>query len=199
MRYVVTITDNIGQSNMPFHEFACFRKSHFFNEIQVVFVMGKENNDSLIPSGLDVRHVGTNLRVIKYEVKKVLSEVRKSNATVIFHVHEAKSVIRLFLASGAPIMKKTIFTVHSTFSGYPFKNKVMALVASFMSNVVTCVSNTSYAHFPTIVKRIKKNRVIAVQNGVDIERIKRIKSEKADAPMDVTLLGRVKEVKLLQP
>ena len=29
MRYVVTITDNIGQSNMPFHEFACYRHSHF--------------------------------------------------------------------------------------------------------------------------------------------------------------------------
>ena len=173
MRYVVTITDNIGQSNMPFHEFACYRHSHCDDEHQVVFVMGNENNDSQIPDGLDVRHVGTSIPNIKRETKKVLLEARSCGATIVFHIHEAKSVIRLFLGMGLKLKRNTLFTVHSTYFGYPIKNKVMAYCAALLTKVVTCVSETSYTYFPKFLKRIKGNDVIAVQNGVDIERIDR--------------------------
>lgn len=197
MRYVITITDNIGQSNMPFHEFACYRYSHFSDEHQVVFVMGNEHNDSQIPTGLDVRHVGTSLPKIRKEICNVLLEAKTINATVVFHVHEAKSVIRLFLCMGLKLRKRMIYTVHSTFSGYHLKNKVMAYCASFLTNKVTCVSETSYEHFPRSIKNIKKENVVAVQNGVDIERINRVSVDNDDAQNSSTLLTLIYTARLI--
>ena len=197
MRYVVTITDNIGQSNMPFHEFACYRHSHFTDEHQVVFVMGNEHNDSQIPTGLDVRHVGTSLSKIRKEIDNVLLEAKSADATLVFHVHEAKSVIRLFLCMGLKLRKRTIYTVHSTFSGYHLKNKIMAYVAAFLTNRVTCVSETSYEHFPRSIKNIKKEKVVAVQNGVDIERINKVSVESDDAQNSSTLLTLIYTARLI--
>ena len=197
MRYVVTITDNIGQTNMPFHEFACYRHSHFEDEHQVVFVVGNENNDSKIPAELDVRHVGTGLSKIRKEINNVLIEAKNAGATVVFHVHEAKSVIRLFLCMGLKLRKRTIYTVHSTFSGYHLKNKLMAYCASFLANIVTCVSTTSYEHFPRSIKNIKKEKVVAVQNGVDIERIDKVSIENDDAQNSSTLLTLIYTARLI--
>lgn len=197
MRYVVTITDNIGQSNMPFHEFACYRYSHLNNEHQIVFVMGNEKNDSKIPDGLDVRHVGTSLVAIKNETNRVLAEAKADDATVVFHVHEAKSVIRLILCMGFKLRSKIVYTVHSTYSGYPTKNKVMAYIAAVLSSVVICVSETSYESFPKSLKNNKAIKVLPVQNGVDIERIDRVKSIEWDNTEDSGLITLVYTARLI--
>lgn len=72
---------------------------------------------------------------------------------------------------GTGFRKKALFTVHSTFSGYKIHNKFLSFINTLLAQRTTCVSNTSYQDYPKLIKRIKGERIQALQNGVDTERI----------------------------
>ena len=101
----------------------------------------------------------------------------------MIHIHQVQSGFLSEMAMlGTGFRKKTLFTVHSTFSGYKFHNKFLSFVNALFAFRITCVSNTSFQDYPKLIKRIKGNRILAIQNGVDIERIDEVSSvENIDA------------------
>ena len=90
---------------------------------------------------------------------------------MVFHIHEAKSVLFFTLAMGLQYRNRIVYTLHSTFTNYPLHNKLFSVLASMLSGRVVCVSETSYRHYPVLLKKLLKNRVLPIQNGVDCERI----------------------------
>ena len=78
---------------------------------------------------------------------------------------------------GTGFRKKTIFTVHSTFSGYALHNKIQSYFNGVMARYVACVSEASYAKYPKSLKQKKVDQIFAIRNGVDVDRIDGVLSE----------------------
>lgn len=168
-RYLVTITDNIAPTSMPYNEFVLYRKNHVTDEKQIVILLFKTkvNENESVPEDLELHCIGNDYRKLRRVVEDVFKRAIIEGAKVVFHIHEAKSVLLFNAATGFKYKDQIVYTLHSTYKNYPFHNKVFAQFASRQCGQVVCVSKTSYKYYPD---RLKK-RACCIQNGVDTERI----------------------------
>lgn len=174
MRTLITILDGITQTSMPFNEFVLYRASHMKHEKQVLICLcGRRNlSEFNIPDSLDIRFAGRKISRIRKVIKQAVKEAEDRGDHYAVHLHQVQSGFLAQIAMiGTGMRKKTLFTVHSTFSGYQFHNKFLSFTNALFANRITCVSNTSYNDYPKIIRNIKKDRITALQNGVDTERI----------------------------
>lgn len=168
-RYLVTITDNIAPTSMPYNEFVLYRRGHKPEEKQIVVLLFKTkvNVYESVPEDLELHCVGKDRRKLRNVVANVVTGAKRDNAKLVFHIHEAKSVLLFNLATGGKYRRQIVYTLHSTYKNYPFHNKLFAQLASRQCGQVVCVSKTSFKYYPKTLKR----RACYIQNGVDTERI----------------------------
>ena len=69
---------------------------------------------------------------------------------------------------------QTVFTVHDSYPNYKLRNRLLLLPVFALFRKIACCSNASYESFPAIYKWLAGNRLCAVQNGLDIERVDRV-------------------------
>ena len=175
MRSVITILDNTTETSMPFNEFVLYRANHYPDEKQILIICGPKGNlpKVEIPDSLEIKYVGRQLGNIRKTINETIKNL--GNTPYVIHMHQVQSGFLAEMAMlGTGFRKKALFTVHSTFSGYKLHNKFLSFLNVLLAQRTTCVSNTSYQDYPGLIKRIKGNRIQAVQNGVDTERIDRI-------------------------
>lgn len=166
---IVTITDGISPTSMPFNEFMLYRLDKYPNEKQVfiqVFEKGVDKNVKM-PETVDFYSLGMNLPSLLRTIKKI----EKQYDVKAYHIHEGKSVILFSVATLLTRRSKTIYTLHSTYKNYPFHNKLFSFCASFLAKKVVCVSETSYKYYPKTLKMIRGKNAMSIQNGVDTDRI----------------------------
>lgn len=174
MNTLITILDGITETSMPFNEFVLYRANHFKDENQILIICGpkKELPKVTVPENLEIVYAGRNLFRIR---KTILSQIKGCNDRHDFyaiHLHQNKSSVLSQIAMiGTGFSRKTVFTIHSTFTGYKLHNKIQSYISGLFAHNVTCVSKASYAAYPSSLKRIKGSRVLPLQNGVDIERV----------------------------
>lgn len=174
MRAIITILDNTTETSMPFNEFVLYRANHYSDEKQILIICGKKGElpKVEIPKNLKILYAGRKLPKIRKTIRSVIAKCKEQNIPYVIHMHQVQSG---FLAEtamlGTGFRKKALFTVHSTFSGYKFHNKFLSFYNTLLAGRITCVSNASYADYPKLIKGIKKDRIRALQNGVDTERI----------------------------
>lgn len=174
MNALITILDGITETSMPFNEFVLYRARHYPNEKQILIVCGERRDPPkvAIPNNLEIHFAGRRLSSIRKTIKSVLVACKAEKLSYAIHLHQVQSgFLSLVAMIGTGFRKKTLFTVHSTFSGYAFHNKALSFFNAWFARCITCVSNTSYHKYPKLIKKIKKDRIRAVQNGVDTERI----------------------------
>ena len=192
---IVTITDGISPTSMPFNEFILYRIKHFPEEKQVLIQVFEHgiNGDVKIPDNVEYYSVGMNLSTIRTTAK----DLEKKYNIKAYHVHEGKSVILFTLATFWKYRKKTIYTLHSTYKNYPFHNKLFSFCASLMARDVVCVSKTSLKYYPKILKRLRGKHAMYIQNGVDTERIDLVKLDntKRDEPFTMIYVARLVPLK----
>lgn len=185
MRALITILDNTTETSMPFNEFVLYRANHYRNEKQILIICGSKGDlpKVEIPENLEIRYVGRNLGKIRKAIKGTIEELKKQHIPYVIHMHQVQSGFLAEVAMlGTGFRKKTLFTVHSTFSGYKLHNKILSFANTLLAQRTTCVSNTSYRDYPRLIKRIKGNRIQALQNGVDTERIDLIRCQSPQQP-----------------
>ena len=176
MRVLITVLDNTTETSMPFNEFVLYRANHYPDEKQVLVICGPKGElpKVTIPENMEIRYAGRDPRKIRRTIKQITEECGKQGIPFVIHMHQVQSGFLAEIAmAGTGLRKKTLFTVHSTFSGYKFHNKFLSFTNVLLAKRTTCVSNTSYLDYPGILKKIKGSRIQAVQNGVDTERIDR--------------------------
>lgn len=174
---IITVLDGITETSMPFNEFVLYRASHFPEEKHTLIVCNipQPLPKVVIPSSLEIIYAGKNFVTIRQIVKKEIKKCKDNNEYYLFHLHQVSSALRIELAMlGTGFRKKVLFTVHNTFTGYPFHNKVRSYMNGLLARYVTCVSNTAYEGYPSSLKRLKGKRVIPIQNGVDTERMDKL-------------------------
>ena len=174
---VITVLDNITETSMPFNEFVLYRSHHHPEEAHILIVCGKDKGlpNVDIPKNLKIIYTGKSLFRIRKTIKGVIQKCKTSDTPYMIHLHQVQSALLAEISMfGTKFRKKVLFTVHNTFTGYSFHNKVLSFVNALFAYRISCVSKTAYKHYPKPVKKIKKDRIFPIQNGVDTERIDNI-------------------------
>ena len=174
MRALITILDNITETSMPFNEFVLYRATHYSDEKQFLIVCGSKQSLPRvdIPDDMEIIFAGKNLWNIRKAISSATQRCKEMGIDYMYHLHQVQSGFLAQLAmTGTGFKKKTLFTVHSTFSGYKFHNKVLSYFNALCAARIACVSNASYKDYPASIKKLKGDRLFALQNGVDTERI----------------------------
>ena len=171
---LVTVLDSLNYTTMPYNEFIIYRERKYPDEEQVVLLTGNEIliKDEDIPKNLKIYKVGKN----PFRIRKALYMIKKDcygkGKSLVIHFHSLRGSLSTMIAMlGTLKYKWTLLTIHSTYTGYKLHNKVFSFIVSLFSHYTICVSNTSYNRFPSILKFLKKDRILAIQNGVNLERI----------------------------
>lgn len=181
---IVTISDNVSPVNMPYNEFTLYRQRHFPGERQFFIVLCENyvSSDVPFPDGIIIYRCGTSIPKLRKALREIFEYCEQEKRNIVFHLNEGKAVVLFNIATLGKYRKQIVYTIHSTFSRYAFHNKIFASLASIQSRRVICVSQTSYRYYPLLLKKLLGNRVTAIQNGVDYERIDRAL---ADFPTDL--------------
>lgn len=183
---IVTVINSISETSMPYNEFVLYR--HNFKQYDKQFLIVCCNSlpaDIKIPEGLKVFCVGNYAKTISKVMQEIEKECHREDRELVVHLHQPKSAllfnIRTFFNS---YRKKTIFTIHSLFGAYNIFNRFSSVFTSLLVGKVICVSEASYNQYPLLIKKIKKNNIMVLKNGVDLKRIDSImntsRSEKGE-------------------
>lgn len=173
-RALVTVLDSLNQTTMPYNEFILYRNKNYPNEQQIVILTGSEITipKNEIPCELIIYRCGKNPIKIRRALKDIRDFCANNSLEMVIHLHSIRGALSTFIAMlGVVSRKRSVYTIHSTFTGYKFHNKIISFVDGCLAYYVTCVSNVSYEKFPSILKKFKGDRIRALQNGVNIERI----------------------------
>lgn len=176
-RIMVTVLDSINQTAMPYNEFILYRNKWYKEEQQVVILTGSKEQIAVghIPESLIVKRAGKSPLKIWRILSEIVRQNRQEGQEVIIHIHSIQGALCAFMGIKLlGLRTATIYTIHSTFTGYKFYNKLFCAVNVLCANKVTCVSNTSYEKMPNFLKKIKGANMLALQNGVNEERINKI-------------------------
>lgn len=170
---IVTIVDSISATSMPVNEFILYREKKGYPYRQVMIVCSMEGDDKVeIPKSIETFYVGNSRRHLRSCLILIKNECEEKGISLVCHLHGQKSAIAFFLASmGLGLRKHTLYTVHSTYSSRDIKYKISSCICSLLANYANCVSDAAYKEYSSIVKSIKGKRILAIQNGVDVERI----------------------------
>lgn len=174
-RLLITILDCITETSMPFNEFVLYRASHFKDELQLLVVCNnpKPLPKVELPDNLEFEYIGSNPLKWRSKLRSLLSRYDRNSYAI--HLHQAGPSMKiLLLMLGTGFRKKVVFTIHSTFTGYKLHNKIRSYVDGLLSRYVVCCSNASFVQYPQSLKKLKGDRILPIQNGVDTERIDEI-------------------------
>lgn len=91
----------------------------------------------------------------------------------IVHVHTPQLglILLLFVFLNKVDLSKTVFTVHNSFQNFKFRNRILLIPIFCLFKAIVCCSVSSYESFPRFYKGLARNRLSAVQNGLDIDRV----------------------------
>lgn len=169
---VITVLNNLSETSMPWNEFVLYRYKHNQELKQYVIVCATKKDSDNVPNDLDVTFTGFQAKKIRQVMKRILSECKAQHMDYVLHLHQIKSAAFFNLSTlFCGYAKKTLFTVHNQFMAYNIQNKLASVFNSLCAKRVNNVSFASYTAYPEIVKKIKKDRMSYIDNGVDIERI----------------------------
>lgn len=173
---IVTVVDSVAATSMPINEFVFYRNREKFGFNEILIVCDKSIPDNVhVPKEIIVHLVGTDKKRIRHITKHILFEAKQDNNECVFHMHAQKSAMIFLLATiGLGIRKRTLFTIHSTYSSRDLKYKLSSCICTLLSNYANCVSYSAYREYAGWVRRIKGNKFIAIPNGVDVSRINEV-------------------------
>ena len=133
---------------------------------------------------------------------RVLRAALRENAFDIIHIHSPHLGMLYLWARLFTRLKhraSTVYTVHSSYPNYKSRNRFMLILPFALFDKIVCCSNSSLDSLPRFLKRLASDRLCAVQNGVDLERVDRtLKNRpgpKAGEVFYVTAVGRLEAVK----
>lgn len=166
---IVTVTDGISPTSMPYNEFVLYRLAKYPHERQIIIQLFEKgiDGDFEIPANVGFFSLGMNVASIWRTIKAIEREYDVK----AYHIHEGKSVILFSVATLLTRRRKVVYTLHSTYRNYPLHNKIFSFCASLLANYVICVSETSYKYYPSVLKFFRGGKATSIQNGVDEDRI----------------------------
>jgi glycosyltransferase involved in cell wall biosynthesis len=130
---------------------------------------------------------------------RALRSALDSREYAAIHAHSTQA--GLFLLMGLFAWRRyrrlqpiSVYTVHGSFHGQRFRNKIMMLPSLALFRRVVFCSYSAFDSFPVPVRALVGRRGRVIQNGVDIARIDRVlrgRTKPESAPFTVLSVGRL--------
>ena len=176
---VLTVVDSISATSMPVNEFVLYRQRNGYPYRQAMIVCSKEKDDKVqIPESIAAYYVGNDVKTFRNCLEGIKKECTDKGESLVCHLHGQKSALLFYRASiGLHLLKHTLYTVHSTYSSRDWKYRMSSCICSLLAEYANCVSYSAYTEYAKWVKRVKGHRMIAIQNGVDYDRIQKAIAE----------------------
>lgn len=170
---ILTVVDSISATSMPVNEFVLYRQRNGYPYRQVLIVCCKDGDDKVvIPDSISTFYVGNDVKEFRSRLKEIKRECSSRGESLVCHLHGQKSALVFFRAArGLHLREHTLYTIHSTYSSRDLKYRLSSCACSLLARYANCVSHSAYAEYSPWVKRIKGDRMLAIQNGVDFNRI----------------------------
>ena len=170
---VLTVVDSISATSMPVNEFVLYRERNGHPYRQVLIVCSRDKDDKLaIPNSITTYYVGNDVKMFRSRLIDLKEECASNGDKIVCHLHGQKSALVFFRAArGLHLREHTLYTVHSTYSSRDFKYRLSSCACSLLAKYANCVSHSAYMEYASWVKRIKGNKMMEIQNGVDFNRI----------------------------
>ena len=188
-RVLISVLDSINYTTMTYNEFVLYRNKHYKDEKQVILLTGADISipKEDIPKEIEIHKVGKNPLIIRKALQSIIAKREEESLMLAIHFHSIRGAFSTIIAMiGMGLRKHTLYTIHSTFPGFRFHNKVFCFLDSLYSSFTTCVSMASYVRFPSILKSIKNNHIMPLQNGVNCERIDDFLNQKKEEIIEDT-------------
>lgn len=190
---VLHIVLSIGETSAPYNEHCLPLKSDCNIAICTYF-----RSPLTPPSDITLFDGGSSLRGFARALRSALS----SRPYDIVHIHAPHMAV-LFLAvsilSGGKYLDRTVYTMHSSYPLYKFRNKLMLIPAFAFLKRVVCCSEAGRKGLPCHLRWLAGRRLTAVQNCVDIGRLDGIVNGHARSSnsweFTVASVGRLIELK----
>ena len=171
---VLRISNASGHTSSPLNSFTLAR-SRYFDDEETTYLA--YNNNLLSNSNnklelLNFKQANSSLlRFIKI-VFKWYNDVRKSNSKAIIHLHQPSSgfIFALFckvFCRGIP----AVYTVHNNYVNYKLRHKIFLIFCFHISDRITFVSKDAMESFSDKLIKPSYKKALAIQNGVDVERV----------------------------
>jgi glycosyltransferase involved in cell wall biosynthesis len=132
---------------------------------------------------------------------RVLKAAFEEKEYDIIHVHHTPAGFLLLVASimYGKSMQSTVFTVHNSYQNHRPRNRLLLIpIFAFFQRVVCC-GQASLESFPGLFRWLAGDRICAVQNGIDIERVDRVIGNKQKclqgSNFTITTVGRLIKIK----
>lgn len=173
---ILTVVDSISATSMPVNEFVLYRQRNDYPYRQVLIVCSKDGDDKVdLPNSIATYYVGNNVKVLRSHLKEIKEVCANKGESLVCHLHGQKSAIVFFRASmGLHLRAHTLYTVHSTYSSRDLKYRLSSCLCSLLAKYANCVSFSAYNDYAKLVKWVKGGKMIAIQNGVDYNRIQKV-------------------------
>ena len=170
---ILTVVDTISATSMPVNEFVLYRQRNGYPYRQVMVVCSKDKDDKVqIPESIATYYVSNDVKAFRNCLKVIKKDCADKGESLVCHLHGQKSALLFFRAArGLHLREHTLYTVHSTYSSRDLKYRLSSCLCSLLARYANCVSCSAYTEYATWVKKIKGERMLAIQNGVDYDRI----------------------------
>ena len=120
----------------------------------------------------------------------------------VIHVHSPHLGL-LFLVTilflSRKLIRSTVYTFHNSYPNYKLRNRLMLYPVAACFRRVVCCGSSSLESLPRILKWLAGKRILAVDNGVDLDRIDSVIENAPEAPkrrqFTVVTVGRLIELK----
>ena len=184
---------------MPLNEFVIWRARHVPAETQIVLSLVPAPAEGLpfeLPAEVEVVAGAGDSGSFMREARMLLRRLAASGDRTVVHSHQPRSgamyqVAKFGMGNRFPVL----FTVHSMFSRYTRKTRVISAFNCLRSDRVTIVSHAAAEAFPDSLRRLRAGAFGVIPNGVDLDRVDATRAKLAEAqPGRGSVGGRLKLV-----
>ena len=120
----------------------------------------------------------------------------------IVHVHTPHvGLLFILLAVVRPsLWHRSVYTVHNCYENFRWRNRLLMIPVFAAFRRIVCCSHASFESFPGLFRWLARDRLRAVPNGLDVDRVVRMLGDRVQArecsgPPTVVSIGRLMPIK----
>ncbi|OGF55347.1 MAG: hypothetical protein A2Z21_07750 [Candidatus Fraserbacteria bacterium RBG_16_55_9] len=173
---VLRLSLEISEESAPFNQFSLALRTQ-----QDITICTYFKSHFAVPDEITLFEGDDTLRGFFRALRAALANKRYD----IIHVH-APHLGVLFLVANSfqswDYIRSAVYTIHNSYQSYRLRNKLMLVPVIAFYRRIVCCGYSSLESFPRPLKWLAGSRMVAVQNGADIERVDRCLRKGVEPP-----------------
>ncbi len=168
---ILVLVNGVSPTNMAYNEFV-FPRRHQYKTTICSLLASKITIDTEV----QFCHAGGN--AVRYLC--LLRRHMKESSIDLIHVHSCHTgLIFLWavLLTKPSALRRTVMTIHDSYGSFRWKHRLLLIPAFVFFGKLICCGRASFHSFPRIFRRLGRKRLHYIRNGVNVERVDKVRSK----------------------